>query len=454
MTSRPIATDYLQVKVGGDAAALKGICKALVELERTAAAGHLAPVLDHAFIAGHTIGYDDMVADLAQTAWPDIEASSGLTRADLQRVAEIYAKATATIVCYGMGITQHRTGTANVQQVVNLLLLKGNIGRPGAGICPLRGHSNVQGNRTVGITERPSAALLGGLKATFGFDPPRDVGHSVVQSIAAMRDGTAKAVICLGGNLAVAAPDPQVCFEAFRKLDLVVSLATKLNRTHLLAGKVSYILPVIGRTERDNQASGPQAVTVEDSMSMVHASRGFLTPPGDMVRSEPWIIASLARGTMGPGGLVAWEELAGDYALIRDKIEAVFPDFQGYNQRIREPGGFQLPNSASQRVWNTPSGRAQFAIFPHLEEDLPTDSADVLRLASMRSHDQYNTTIYGLDDRYRGVFGRRDILFLNPREMARLGFDEGEVIDVETALEHAGPGAHRPRPDDRPLSPP
>jgi molybdopterin-dependent oxidoreductase alpha subunit len=439
MTSQPIATNYFQIKVGGDAAALKGICKALVDRDRAARAGDLAPVLDHAFIAAHTLGYDELVADLDATAWRDIEASSGLTRAQLDDVAQIYATAKATIVCYGMGVTQHRTGTANVGQIVNLLLLKGNIGPPGAGICPLRGHSNVQGNRTVGITERPSAAFLDRLRSVFGFEPPREIGHSVVDSIAAMRRETAKAIICLGGNLAVAAPDPAACFAGFRNLDLVVSLATKLNRTHLLTGKANYILPVIGRTERDDQATGIQAITVEDSMSMVHASRGFLATPGNMVRSEPWIIASLARATLGPGGPVDWEALAGDYALIRAKIEAVFPDFQGYNQRIREPGGFHLPNPASERIWKTPSGKAHFLIFPQLEEDATSDNADVLRLASMRSHDQYNMTIYGLDDRYRGVFGRRDVLFLNPRDMARLGFEEGDVVDVETALEHAAP---------------
>lgn len=439
MTSRPIATHYFQIKIGGDAAAFKGICKALVEIDRTAKAEDRAPVLDHAFIDGHTAGYAEMVADLDSTAWPDIEAACGLTRPELEQVAQIYAAAKATIVCYGMGITQHRTGTANVQQLMNFLLLKGNIGRPGAGVCPLRGHSNVQGNRTVGITERPSADFLDRLQGVFGFAPPRNPGHSVVDAIAAMRDGAAKAVICLGGNLAVAAPDPQACFAAFRKLDLAVSLATKLNRTHLLTAKASYILPVIGRTERDIQAGGVQAITVEDSMSMVHASKGFLRPPGDMVRSEPWIIASLARSTFGPGGPVNWEALSGDYALIREKIEAVYPDFQGYNQRIRGRGGFHLPNSATQRIWKTPSGKANFFIFQHLEEDLPNDSPDVLRLASMRSHDQYNTTIYGLDDRYRGVFGRRDVLFLNARDLERLGFQEGDIVDVETALEHARP---------------
>ena len=439
MTSEPIASAYYQVKVGGDAAMLKGISKALIDLNRAARSADAAPVLDRAFIAGHTAGFDAFVADLDQTRWADIETASGLKQHDLESIARAYARSSAAIVCYGMGITQHRTGTWNVQQIANLLLLRGNMGRQGAGICPLRGHSNVQGNRTVGITEIPSPALLAGIKAAFGFDPPTKFGHSVVHAIAAMRDGTAKAAICLGGNLAVAAPDPQACFAGFRNLDLAVSLATKLNRTHLLTAKATYILPVIGRTERDAQASGAQAITVEDSMSMVHASRGFLTPPSGEVRSEPWIIGQLARATLGERVPVDWEGLVGDYDRIRDGIEAVLPDFEGYNARIRQPGGFMLPNSAAMRIWKTPNGKANFLIFPHLEEDLDTDEPDVLRLASMRSHDQYNTTIYGLDDRYRGVFGRRDVVFLNQREMDRLGFAEGDLVNVETALRFAHP---------------
>jgi molybdopterin-dependent oxidoreductase alpha subunit len=439
LSSQPIATAYYQVKVGGDAAALKGICKALVAMDRVAKAADTAPVLDHAFIDGHTAGIDAFIADLDATEWGDIERSCALTRANLEQVATAYAAAKATIVCYGMGVTQHRTGTSNVQQIANLLLLKGNMGRPGAGICPLRGHSNVQGDRTVGITELPSKAFLDRMEAVFGFPQPREHGHSVVHSIAAMRDGTAKAAIFLGGNLAVAAPDPQVCYSAFRKLDLSVSLATKLNRTHLLTGKTSYILPVLGRTELDEQATGVQSVTVEDSMSMVHASRGFLKPPGDQVRSEPWIIAGLARATLGDKVAVDWEGLAGDYALIRDKIEAVFPDFEAYNDRIRAPGGFHLGNSASERIWKTENGKANFLIFPHLDEDEGARDPDVLRLTSLRAHDQYNTTIYGLDDRYRGVFGRRDVLFLNSHDMERLGFAEGDVVDIETALAHARP---------------
>jgi molybdopterin-dependent oxidoreductase alpha subunit len=436
-SSTPIASSYLQVRCGGDAAALKGICKALLAMDRAARAADLAPVLDHDFIAGHTAGFETLAADLESTDWTAIEAASGLARADLEDVAIQYAASSATIICYGMGITQHKTGTANVEQIANLLLLKGNIGKAGAGICPLRGHSNVQGDRTVGITERPSTELLDRLRDVYGFEPPREFGHSVIESIAAMRDGKSKAVICLGGNLAMAASDPQACFAGFRQLDLAVHLATKLNRTHLLTSKANYILPVLGRTDNDVQASGRQAITVEDSMSMVHASRGFLNPPSDQLKSEPAIIAGIAKATLGKRSVVDWDALAGDYALIRNGIEAIFPDFVGYNDRIRQPGGFQLPNTAAMRIWKTPTGRANFAIFAGLEEDAVASDPGVLRLMSLRSHDQYNTTIYGLNDRYRGVFGRRDVLFLNDREMARLGFAEGDVVDVATALDCA-----------------
>ncbi|QBM75617.1 FdhF/YdeP family oxidoreductase [Sphingomonas sp. AAP5] len=429
LSATPIATSYLQVKVGGDAAALKGIAKALVALDTPE-----TPVLDHAFIAEHTAGLEAFRADLDATDWAAIERSSGLARADLEAVAQIYAQSKATICCYGMGITQHRTGTSNVQQIANLLLLRGNMGRPGAGICPLRGHSNVQGDRTVGITERPSAALLDKIQDVFGFDPPRADGHSVVESIAAMRDGTAKAIVCLGGNLAIASSDPQACAQGFRNMDLAVHITTKLNRTHLLMAKASYVLPCLGRTERDTQEGGPQAVTVEDSMSMVHASRGFLMPPGENVRSEPWIVAGIAKATLGGKGAIDWDGYVANYDRIRDKIEAVFPAFKDYNTRIRAPGGFHLPNSAAERVWNTDTGKANFIVATGVEEDETTRDPSVLRLTTLRSHDQYNTTIYALDDRYRGVFGRRDVLFLNAKEIARLGFVEGDVVDVTTAL--------------------
>ncbi len=432
LSATPIASTYLQVKVGGDAAAIKGICKALIALDSPQ-----APTLDHAFIAEHTAGFDALVADVEGSDWSAIEQASGLARADLEHVAQLYARSSAAICCYGMGVTQHRTGTSNVQQIANLLLLRGNMGKPGAGICPLRGHSNVQGDRTVGITERPASALLDSIRDVFGFEPPRAHGHSVVESIAAMRDGTAKAIVCLGGNLAIASSDPQACAVGFRKLDLAVHITTKLNRTHLLTAKASYILPCLGRTERDEQAGGVQSVTVEDSMSMVHASRGFLKPPSDHVRSEPWIVAGSPRRRWATGPASIGTAIAADYDLIRDKIEAVFPDFADYNRRIREPGGFHLPNSAALRIWKTESGKANFLVAPGLEEDETIGDPSVLRLTTLRAHDQYNTTVYSLDDRYRGVFGRRDILFLNARDIARLGLAEGDVVDVATALDHA-----------------
>lgn len=429
--STSIASTYLQVKVGGDAAALKGIMKALLEMD--AAAGPDSTVLDHAFIKAHTNGFEALAADLRATAWPSIETLSGLKESELRAVADAYAKSNATILTYGMGMTQHSMGTQNVQQIANLLLLRGNFGKPGAGICPLRGHSNVQGDRTVGITEKPTAAMLDRIEKTFGFRPPVAHGHDAVAAMQAIVDGRSKALICLGGNLAVALPDSEACFPAMRSLELSVHIATKLNRSHLLTGKHTFLLPCLGRTERDMQASGPQAVTVEDSMSMVHASRGKLTPASEALRSEPAIVAGMAGATL-PGSRVPWMELIADYDRIRDAIESVFPDFENYNERIRHPGGFRLPLPPTERIWKTTSGKAEFLLFHGLEEDPARIDPTILKLTTIRSHDQYNTTIYGLDDRYRGVFGRRDVVFMNEADLAELGIEEGDEIRVETAF--------------------
>lgn len=424
--STDIASSYYQVKAGGDVAALKGIMKALLALD-----ARDGGALDHAFIAEHTLGFDALAADLAATGWDDIERESGLKRADLERVAGAYAKSTAAIVTYGMGITQHNTGTANVKLIADLLLLRGNIGKPGAGICPLRGHSNVQGNRTVGITEKPSGDFLDRLEAVFGFTPPRKHGHDAVQAMQAMVRGTAKALICLGGNLAVAMPDPELCFTAMKRLRLSVHLGTKLNRSHLLVGEETFLLPVLGRTEIDLQAGGPQSVTVEDSMSMVHASAGKLKPASEFLRSEAAIVAGMARATL-PDSKVNWLELIDDYDRIRDLIERTIPGFDDYNRRIRVPGGFRMPLPATGRTWNTPSGKAVFSVFPGVRERYEPWPDDVLRLVTIRSHDQYNTTIYGLDDRYRGVFGRRDVLFMNAEDLAAHGLAHGDQVDIET----------------------
>jgi molybdopterin-dependent oxidoreductase alpha subunit len=429
--STAIASTYHQVKVGGDAAALKGIMKALIEMDDAAADG--VAILDHEFIATHTLGFTDLVADLRATPWERIEAASGLSCAALQSVAAAYAKSNATILAYGMGITQHTKGTSNVQQIANLLLLRGNFGKPGAGICPLRGHSNVQGDRTVGITEKPTDALLDGIERTFGFKPPREHGHDSVAAMQAMIDGRSKVLICLGGNLAVALPDPEHCYPAMRGLDLAVHIGTKLNRSHLLVGREAVIFPCLGRTERDIQASGPQCITVEDSMTMVHASMGKLPPASEQLRSEPAIIAGMASATL-PQSKVPWREFIGDYDLIRDAIESVFPDFQDFNRRIRHPGGFRLPLPPTERVWKTASGKAQFIPFPGLNEDTAIAKEGTLILTTIRSHDQYNTTIYGMDDRYRGVFGRRDVIFMNEDDLAQHLIEHGDIVDIETAI--------------------
>jgi molybdopterin-dependent oxidoreductase alpha subunit len=387
-------------------------------------------VLDRAFVAEHTIGLEALREDIDNTSWDSIITVSGLTREALKSAAEVYVKAKSVIICYGMGITQHSNGTGNVQQLANLLMLRGNIGRRGAGICPLRGHSNVQGDRTVGITEIPNKALIDGMEKAFGFRPTDMKGHNAIESVEAIMEGRSKALICLGGNLAVAMSDTDFTFEAMRKLDLAAHITTKLNRSHLLIAKTSIILPCLGRTDLDTQASGPQSVTVEDSMSMVHASRGFLNPPSGMLKSEPAIVAGIAKATLGDRHGIDWDGMVADYDRIRDKIEIVFPDFFEFNKRVRVRGGFRLDVPASERRWKTESGKATFLIGRGLHEDPLVKNPDALVLTTLRSHDQYNTTIYGMDDRYRGVFGRRDVIFMNKDDLAKRGLSDGDIINV------------------------
>ena len=427
----PIASHYYQVKIGGDAAVLKGMMKTLLAMD----------ALDHDFIREHTTGFEALAADLEATSWDDIVEVAGLSRADIEAAATIYAKAERPIICYGMGITQHRHGTGNVQQLANLLLLRGNIGKEGAGICPLRGHSNVQGDRTVGITEMPSQGFLDALERVFGIEAPREHGHGAVAAVEAMRDDRSKALICLGGNLPTAMPDPEVCYEAMRKLDLSVHIATKLNRSHLMVCKNTFILPCLGRTELDMQESGPQSVTVEDSMSMVHASRGTLPPASSLLKSEPAIVAGIARATL-PDSKIDWDWYIADYSRIRDAIEAVFPDFDNYNERVRVPRGFRLDIPAGRREWRTASGKANFIVFDSARQRplAREDAKDALVLATVRSHDQYNTTIYGKNDRYRGITGRRDVVFVNAADLAERGLEHGDLVDIEAVAEceHAG----------------
>jgi molybdopterin-dependent oxidoreductase alpha subunit len=440
--STPIASSYYLLKVGGDVAVLKGMMKALVAADTASLLGGGEGLLDRNFIAEHTLGLEALIADLEATSWAAIVAKSGLTQAQIEAAADIYAKAKKVIVAYGMGITQHRHGTSNVQQIVNLLLLRGNMGRPGAGVAPIRGHSNVQGDRTVGITELPTPAFLDRMRDVFGFEPPRAPGHNAVEAVQAICEGRSKALVSLGGNLAVAMSDPEAVFAGMRKLDLAVHIATKLNRSHLLMAKQSFILPCLGRTEIDAQADGAQAVTVEDSMSMVHASRGGLKPASEHLLSEPAIVAGLARATL-PNSRIDWDYLIADYARIRDKIEAVFPDFAGYNEKIQTPGGFRLNVPASHREWRTPSGKANFLVVEGLNEDTVVAGKEVLTLTTVRSHDQYNTTIYGFSDRYRGVNGRRDVVFANAKDLAARGLKHGDAVDLEAVFDDGRPQPRR-----------
>lgn len=432
LTSTPISSHIYQVRVGGDIAAIKGLMKAMIEAADASAAADRPRVLDAEFIHGHTRGFDALAADLRTTPWDTIVRQSGLSREQLAAAAATYMEAPAAIIVYGMGITQHQHGTQAVQQLANLALMRGNIGRPGAGLCPVRGHSNVQGDRTVGITEKPAPDFLERLGRRFGFRPPTAHGHDVVTALQAMLGGEARVFVALGGNFAAAVPDWQLTRAALRRLDLTVQVSTKLNRSHLVHGRAALILPCLGRTELDLQEGGPQSVTVEDSMSMVHASAGRNTPASEHLRSEPAIVAGLARATLGAASVVPWEEMIADYDRIRDAIEAVFPIFQAYNHRIRVPGGFHLTSTARERIWLTPSGRAEFLIAECVEDPHQADPS-VLRLTTMRSHDQYNTTLYSLSDRYRGVLGQRDVVFLNAGEMRRRGLTPGDRVDLVAA---------------------
>ncbi|SCK57310.1 oxidoreductase alpha (molybdopterin) subunit [Variovorax sp. HW608] len=431
--STPISTHYFQLRVGGDFALVKGMMKHLVEREDAGDA-----VLDHAFIAAHTTGFDALAADLRAESWPLLERESGLTEAQIRAAAEVYRHAKSAIVCWGMGITQHVHAVATIQMLVNLLLMRGNIGREGAGPCPVRGHSNVQGDRTMGIWEKPPAALLDRLRDVFGFEPPRSNGWDTVESIRAMLDGKGKVFFALGGNFAAATPDTPTTWKALQKCDLTVHVTTKLNRSHVVHGREALILPCLGRTEIDMQAGGPQGVTVEDSMGMVHISGGINPPASVHLLSEPAIVARLAAATIGQRSRTPWLWLIEDYGRIRDRIEAVFDDFKDFNRRVAVPGGFRLRNAASERVWETPTRRANFATHAvpldtpsHLARARVRD-AIVFTLLTTRSHDQYNTTIYGLDDRYRGVFGQRRVVFIHQDDIRALGFKDGDWVDLHT----------------------
>jgi molybdopterin-dependent oxidoreductase alpha subunit len=427
-----IATHYLQALPGSDVAVLKGIMKLVLEAEKTA----VGRVLDHGFIRAHTTGFEALVEELDAAPWAEIEAQSGLTREQLRPAAHVYVRSRATIVCWAMGLTQHTNAVDNVIACSNLLLLRGNVGRPGAGACPVRGHSNVQGDRTVGIDHAPGAPLLDALERVFSFSPPREHGLDVVETIRAMDQGRIRFFMSMGGNFFSASPDHEVTGRAMRKTELSVFVLTKLNRAALHHGREAMIWPCLGRTEVDAQASGPQFVTVEDSMSVVHMSRGRNRPASAELKSEPAIVAGVAKAAL-PGGGVDWDALVADYDRVRDLIERTIPGFEDYNLRVREPYGFVLRNTAAHREWKTESGRATFVPVPTPSIHLPPGQ---LRLFTIRSHDQYNTTIYGLDDRYRGIKGVRRLVLMHPDDIAARGLTAGDEVDVRS---HYGDGVER-----------
>lgn len=427
-----ISSSYYQPNLGGDMAAVRGMVKSLLETHRARLAAGESGLFDQTFINAKTNGIEAYLDAVDNTSWMQIVAQSGLTQAQIREAAAIYQSADRVICTWAMGITQHKHSVDTVREITNLQLLFGQLGKKGAGLCPVRGHSNVQGNRTMGIDEKPAKAFLDALGNHFNFEPPRAAGHNTVEALNAMLRDEVKVLIALGGNLAAAAPDSPRTEEAMSRCGLTVHISTKLNRSHLVPGHDGLILPTLGRTERDLQATGNQFITVEDSFSMVHASEGIGIPLAETQRSETWIVAGIAEAVLGDEK-VKWRELAGDYNLIREHIAATIPGFADFNAKCDIPGGFYLGNAAAELRFNTASQKAEFnasalptSLFPNLDQDVP------FTLQTLRSHDQYNTTIYGLDDRYRGVFGQREVVFINPDDMADLGFTEGQNVDIET----------------------
>jgi molybdopterin-dependent oxidoreductase alpha subunit len=428
-----ISTQYHQVKAGGDLAAMMGIAKFLVEWDDAALAVGDPPVLDHDFIKQHTKDFHTFADAVRAAEWAEIERESGLRQVALEDAARVYAKSKAVLGIYGMGLTQHVKGVDNVRMLVNLLLLRGNIGRPGAGPTPVRGHSNVQGQRTVGITEKTELVPVDKLRELYGFDPPTEKGLDTVETCRGVIDGSVKAVIGLGGNFLRAAPETAAMEEAWPRLELSVQIATKLNRNHLFPGRVTYLLPCLGRIEADVQASGPQAVSMEDSTSCIHGSRGTAKPASPHLLSEPRIVAEIAKRILPPNDRIDWDGWVADYARIRDAIEATYPAvFENFNQRLFTPGGFWKGNKAAERIWQTPSGKAEFLAPDALSATGFDDADGRFRLMTLRSNDQFNTTIYGYYDRFRGVKGTRDVLFINRDDMAAEGVSEGQIVALES----------------------
>ena len=432
-----ISTQYHQVKPGGDTAAIMGLCKAIFALDDATRVAGSQRVLDTAFLQEHTHGFAAFEGAVRACAWEAIERESGLRRAALESAAQVYCSSSAVMAVYGMGLTQHRNGVQNVAMIVNLLLMRGNIGKPGAGVCPVRGHSNVQGQRTVGITEKPELAPLDKLEEQYGFAPPRDPGMNTVEACEGILAGRVQAFIGLGGNFVRAVPERGLMEAAWRAIPLTVQVSTKLNRNHLIHGKASYILPCLGRIEIDRQASGPQDVTIEDSTACMHGSRGMAEPVAPSLLSEPAIVAGIARATLDPNPRVDWERWVADYASIRDAIAETYPEiFHDFNARMWTPGGFRKPLGAANRIWKTESGKANFTVPEALQgnPDLK-GGANTLRLFTVRSDGQFNTTIYSHDDRFRGVYGSRMVIFMARADMAKYALKQGDLVGLRCAAE-------------------
>ncbi|MYU10167.1 FdhF/YdeP family oxidoreductase [Streptomyces sp. SID8361] len=418
---------FLHIRLGGDQALFRLLNKLVLEASDSAS-GAGEGAIDEEFIREHTHGFEEFAAAARAADWDETLRATGLDRADIDRALAMVLASKRTIVCWAMGLTQHKHSVPTIREVVNFLLLRGNIGRPGAGVCPVRGHSNVQGDRTMGIFERPAPAFLDALEREFGFAPPREHGFDVVRAIRALRDGQAKVFFAMGGNFVAASPDTEVTEAAMRAARLTVHVSTKLNRSHAVTGTRALILPTLGRTERDLQGDGPQFVTVEDSMGMVHASRGRLEPASSHLLSEPAIVCRLARRVLGPESHTPWEEFEKDYGRIRDRIAAVIPGFEDFNDRVSDPAGFALPHAPrDSRSFPTATGKANFTAAP---VEYPKVPEGRLLLQTLRSHDQYNTTIYGLDDRYRGIKNGRRVVLVHPEDAQELGLADGSYTDL------------------------
>jgi molybdopterin-dependent oxidoreductase alpha subunit len=420
----PIADDFLQVRLGGDMALFQGLGRLLLEREDAAP----GTVVDRAFVDAHCTGWPAYEQHLRAVDLDVVVEATGLTLQQLHDTADALAASERTVACWAMGLTQHTHAVATIQELTNLLLMRGMLGKPGAGVCPVRGHSNVQGDRTMGIYEKVPDWFLDALERELGITPPRHHGLDTVDAIRAMRDGRARFFMAMGGNFASATPDSAVTEAALASLDLTVHVSTKLNRSHVVPGRTSLILPTLGRSDLDVRRGVRQSVSVEDSMSMVHLSTGRLPPVSPLLRSEVAIVCELAQALLGPDHPVPWAQYADDYDAVRDAIEAVVPGHEDYNRRVRQRNGFQLPHPPrDSRTFATPTGRAAFGVNELRWVPVPPGR---LVLQTLRSHDQFNTTVYGLDDRYRGIKGGRRVVMVNPDDLAELGFADGDVVDV------------------------